>query len=67
MFDETSPRLLFVLTVICVLLAAPMAYFSNDPPTTMQTRFMDGLLVVVAGGATALITLLKRPNDKGKR
>ncbi len=66
MADKTIPKLIFALIVMCVLMAAPMAYFSHDPPTTMQTRFMDSLLVVLGGGATALIALLRRPNDRSR-
>jgi hypothetical protein len=61
------PKLIFALVVFCLLMAAPVAYFSHDPPTIMETRLMDCLLVIIGAAATALIALLKRPYDKLRR
>ncbi|MDH2381590.1 hypothetical protein [Bradyrhizobium sp. CER78] len=66
MLDDNDTKVLFALTVICLLVAAPLAFLSHDPPTTMQTRFMDAILVVAGGSATALFTKLKS-NGRGRR
>jgi hypothetical protein len=47
MAEKTIPKLIFVLLVLCVFMAAPMAYLSHDPPTIMQTRFMDSQNVAI--------------------
>ncbi|MFL5239044.1 MAG: hypothetical protein ACJ8EL_15865 [Rhizomicrobium sp.] len=47
MADKTIPKLIFVLLVLCVFMAAPMAYLSHDRPTIMQTRFMDSQNVAI--------------------
>jgi len=65
MADKLIPNLVFALVLVCVLLAAAMAYFAPDPPTNLQTRFMDTVLVVLGGGVTTLLALLKR--SKGRR
>jgi hypothetical protein len=64
MADKLIPKLVFALVVLSILLAAAMAYLAPDPPTNLQTRFMDTVLLVLGAAVATLLALLKSSKSR---
>jgi hypothetical protein len=64
MADDTTSKLLLALVVFCIVLAGGLAILSPDPPTNLQTRFLDALLITLSAAVTTLLARLKRPPNR---
>ena len=64
MADETVFISSFLLLTLCILAAAGIALYAPNPPTAMQSRLLDSLLLVVTGGAAAMFALTTRSRTK---
>jgi hypothetical protein len=52
-----------LLTVFIGTALVSVAIFSHDPPTAVQKQLFDALLVLFAGGATAVFGLISTRKD----
>jgi hypothetical protein len=64
MADKTVFICSFLLLALCIIAAAAIAFYSPNPPTAMQSRLLDSLLMVVTGGTAAIFTLIRSSRAK---
>jgi hypothetical protein len=64
MADKTVFICSFILLALCITGASLIAFYSPNPPTAMQSRLLDSLLMIITGGAAAVFALIRSTRTK---